>query len=644
MKAFSAEDLYLHRTLRNLSGSPGYDQLAFSVSRARREKDAYSSQIWLLDTGDGERAKRITAPEFGARSPLLDPSGKTLAFLSSRGGGGQQIHMLALDGGEGCRLTHLQQKPKSLLQWAPDRSALLLTVEMPWAEDEYDDPEAGPDRPLVVNYLPYKLDGSGPRVGHRSRLIAVDASSGDERVLVEGDFNVTQAQWSPDGRQLVYVRSRDGRQRHMSEIWLADAEGKQTRKLTDELAMVSGVAWAPDGATLALAAGKHAGDSLINLWLLDVASGKLSLPAGDAFELEGSSLVWHPDGRRLAAVSSTRGLHEVAVIDVATGDVHSFHVGLRQVVEMVASGDRLAFVAATMRRPSEIFSIGWDGRDERRHTSFNRQWSAERTRPRVIKRRFTVPDGRGGQEQIDAWLLRPPQGKGPFPLLVDFHGGPQSTALIDHEKQLYWYELIGMGWAIVAANAVGSNSYGPEFARRLRGEWGRLDLPQHMAVIDALQQEGIADDRIACAGKSYGGYLAAWAVGHTNRFKAAVVSAPITNVESHAGTSDSGYYVTPYSMEVEMDRLRSRYQELSPIDYCREINTAVLLLQGQDDQRCPLGQSEELFANFVRCSDNPAQMIIYPGGSHHLAGTGKPSHRVDYHRRLASWVQKWTCG
>jgi dipeptidyl aminopeptidase/acylaminoacyl peptidase len=214
--------------------------------------------------------------------------------------------------------------------------------------------------------------------------------------------------------------------------------------------------------------------------------------------------------------------------------------------------------------------------------------------------------------------------------------------LVDYASHVYWYELVSRGWAVVAANAVGSSSYGPEFARRVRGRWGELDLPQHLAIIDTLQGEGVADERVACTGKSYGGYLTAWAVGHADRFKAAVVSAPIANVESHAGTSDTGYYVTPYAMGLKMDELRARYHKLSPIDYCHNVSAAVLMLQGGDDQRCPLGQSEEFLANLVCCSDSHTQMVVYPGGSHHMASTGKPSHRVDYHRRLAGWVQRWT--
>src|SRR5690606_30281857 len=128
-------------------------------------------------------------------------------------------------------------------------------------------------------------------------------------------------------------------------------------------------------------------------------------------------------------------------------------------------------------------------------------------------------------------------------LLVDFHGGPHSIALIDFDAHTYWYDLCSRGWAILAVNPVGSGSYGDEFAYRIRGRWGELDLPQVMSILEQLLASGVADDRIACTGKSYGGFMSAWAIGHSSVFRAAVVSAPVANIVSHAGTSDTGYYV-----------------------------------------------------------------------------------------------------
>lgn len=181
-----------------------------------------------------------------------------------------------------------------------------------------------------------------------------------------------------------------------------------------------------------------------------------------------------------------------------------------------------------------------------------------------------------------------------------------------------------------------------EFAKRLCGRWGELDFPQYLAIIDTLQREGTADARLACTGKSYGGYLSAWAIGNCDRFKAAIVSAPVSDIQSHAGTSDTGYYVTPYAMGGEFHETADRARALSPLTHCLQVTTPTLLLQGADDGRCPIGQSEQLFANLIRCSQAPAELVVYPGGSHGLAESGRPSHRVDYHQRLCDWATRWT--
>lgn len=266
----------------------------------------------------------------------------------------------------------------------------------------------------------------------------------------------------------------------------------------------------------------------------------------------------------------------------------------------------------------------------------------EQKPPETSLRPFEVPDGKGGNERIEGWLMLPPgRAEGPFPLLVDVHGGPQSVAFVEFRKTMWRHVLCSRGWAVLALNPVGSSSYGLEFMTRLINNWGVLDLPQQLAAVRSLQEEGIVDDRMAIYGKSYGGYLAAWAISQTDVFKAAVVSAPVADIESHFGTSDSGFYVTPYAMSGEPYVNRRAARKLSPLDDMHKARTPTLLLQGVEVQRCPAGQSEEIFATLMRSSDTPVEMILYPGGDHHLAEEGSPTFRVDYVSRLVNWVEQW---
>ncbi|HET6435002.1 MAG TPA: hypothetical protein VFG18_04775 [Xanthomonadaceae bacterium] len=489
MHPFTPDDLYRHCILGGLSGSPGHQRMVFKVTRALRGEETYRSVAWGLDLARGDKPRRLTASTTSAKSPTLDPGGERLAFLASRGDGGMQVQLMTLDGGEARALTASKHRLSTIEGWSPDGRRLLLTAEVDCSEKPGEgdrdarqrtrDSASGKDAPQVARFLPYKKDGSGVIVGKRAHLFAADARSGEMAVLAEGDFDVSGAAWSPRGTRLAFVRNRSGRQRHWKDLWLADADGRHPRQRTSDLASVQKLAWSPDGRRLALIASRTEGSARTQLWLLD-AEGDAAprLLGGDDFELaSASSIVWHPDGRRLALITVHRGLQPLAIVDADSGAVTRLRDGLRQAFGLAPCGDRLVYSATSMRWTDELYSVSWEGGDARRHGAFNRKWFRRRARPQVRKRRFAVPDGNGGREKIDAWLLLPPHGRPPYPLLVDAHGGPQSGVLADFAMHTYWYPLLSDGWAVLAPNAVGSSGYGADFARRICGHWGELDFP-----------------------------------------------------------------------------------------------------------------------------------------------------------------------
>jgi dipeptidyl aminopeptidase/acylaminoacyl peptidase len=209
---------------------------------------------------------------------------------------------------------------------------------------------------------------------------------------------------------------------------------------------------------------------------------------------------------------------------------------------------------------------------------------------------------------------------------------------LDYDTNVFWQVLCAQGWAVLALDAVGSASYGREFCDRLAGHWGEYDLPQHRAAVAQLQQEGLCDDRVAISGKSYGGYMSAWAVGHCDDFRAAVVMAPVGNIETHYGTSDGGYYADPLYLGTPGHFDRKLARKLSPLQSIERATTPTLFLQGKEDERCPKCQSEELFVSMLRAGDTPAELALYAGEDHHFLGEGKPSVRADAAQRIVDWV------
>lgn len=618
MKKPTVDDLHLHIVLSSLTAAAkGWAWVTKSINR---DKDASESAVWVYRPESG--LQRVTADGYG---PAWSADGSELAFLRSIDG--PQIFIQRPESEDATQVSHLASGVSSIEQWDSPRSRFLVRVVV--------QPDAPDDSPRRINYLPYKQDGLGVVQGQSIQLHCVDAESGEAARIDCGEGDVLEAKWSPDGGTVAYIQRRAGAQRHRMDLWIK-RDGEPARQVTETLVSLSGLSWAPDGARIAVAASEIEGDSVSYLHVVEPDSGRVD-EIGHLEMTIPSAIHWDDASARLIVTEAHRGLQHIVTVDLQGDMAVLWEKPDSQVFEMATAGERIGFFAAGISDGPEFFLRSADGGEVTRISSFN-AWREDRPRLPATKRMFDVPDGEGGREQIEAWLLTP-KGDGPFPLLLDMHGGPHSMVTFEFERYVHWAPLIDRGWAILALNAVGSCSYGDTFASRICGRWGELDLPQWQAAVKCLQDEGRASQQVACFGHSYGGYLSAWALSHDMPLMCGIVSGGVINLESHTGTSDSGYYVSPYAMCGELVDVRERYRALSPISHVERIRAPVLLLQGQDDERCPVGQAEELLAALVRRDDVKVEMVLFPGASHHVSSTGRPSHRVEYYESLISWLE-----
>jgi dipeptidyl aminopeptidase/acylaminoacyl peptidase len=638
---FAIDDLYLHQKVSDIAAAPRGVALACSVRSVDRDQDDYLSCIWLVPL-DGTPRQLTRGPGLD-QSPRWSPDGGELAFVSDRSGT-PQVHVLPRDGGEAAPLGQLPGAV-SELRWMPDGQALLVTaavqVDPDWRGERPQGrrPRERKVQPQVAWKLPYKSDGLGYMLAREIHLFRLDRASGEHRQLTNGPFDVLAFGVAPDGRHLAYARTRAGRFAHRTDLWVCAADGTGERQLTHDFATVMSPLWSPDGRWIAFCATGDEGDAQTSLYLLEFATGSVRrLGDADLQVADPESVHWSSDSRSLAFVRQERGRHQVVRIGAADGALDVLVRGNRQLGAFAPVGDAFAFTVEHPSLPSEVHLCAADG-GERQLSDFNPWWK-ERTPILAETWEFDVPDGQGGTETIEGWLLRAEGASGPLPLLDDAHGGPASYALLDFETNVYWQVLCSQGWAVLALNAVGSASYGRAFCQRLAGHWGEFDLPQHLAAVRQLQAEGVCDERVAIAGKSYGGYLAAWAIGQTTLFRAAVVMAPVGNIETHYGTADGGYYADPYYMGTKERFDRPLARQLSPMAHVERATTPTLFLQGADDERCPKCQSEELFVSLMRAGRTPAELVLYPGEDHHFLGDGTPSVRVDAAERILGWITR----
>jgi dipeptidyl aminopeptidase/acylaminoacyl peptidase len=352
----------------------------------------------------------------------------------------------------------------------------------------------------------------------------------------------------------------------------------------------------------------------------------------------GRTFEWTRDGQALLFIAGDRGTMALYRAGTQDGSVSKVLDGERQIEAFATSPDarRIAFTAVWLTQPWELYAASLSGRSRELNLSnANAELRKKVDTGRLERLEYKAPDGLA----IEAFVLYPPdyRRKRTYSLAVNVHGGPHSF----HPGSRAWTEmqsLAGAGYVVLLPNPRGSTTYGEAFSEAVVRDWGGRDYEDILAGVDHLVEQGIADpDRLYIGGYSYGGFMSTWAIGHTDRFRATVIGAPVSNQVSMFGTGD----IPLFDMhEVGGTPLESpdEYRARSPVSYLANANTPVLLLHHEGDLRCPIGQSEEIF-HALKVLGKEVEFVRYPGGFH-TYNTHAPSQTVDHARRIVGWYDR----
>ena len=612
-------------------------------------EDKIVRAIWRVGTESGQPRQLTRGPADSC--PAWSPDGTRVAFLRAKDGPAQ-LWVLSIDGGEPEQLTTLPLGAGAPV-WSPDGTRIAFGAAVDLHAEADDDDKARARRaaaPIQTDRLDYQADGAGLLRTMRKHVHVLEVSTKRCRQVTSGDWHAGELSWSPDSNRLAYAAATapDADLTFCAPVYVVDAtaENAVPEQVGPSEGVSGPVTWTADGSALLVVnmSGAPTGHSRLLRVPLDggaVADLAESLdrnvmPGGPGYPGGLPQLV--DDGRAVLFCVRDRGCTHLYSVPVAGGDPRPVVAGAGRVVAgLSVAGDMAAIVLATPASLGEIVLLDLAGGTETVRTEHGATLAEVEPFERE-EREFAISDG----TVVHGWLVRDPAASGPGPLLLDIHGGPHNAwnGAAD-EVHLYHQELAARGWTVLLLNPRASDGYGERFFTAALGAWGEADAKDFLEPIDQLVAEGIADPaRLAVTGYSYGGYMTCYLTSRDGRFAAAVAGGVVSDLTSMAGTSDGGHFLSEWELGGTHWAGRDRYAAMSPLAQVDQVRTPTLVVQGAADIRCPIGQAQQWFTA-LRERGVPTGLVLYPEASHLFILDGKPSHRIDYNRRIVDWVEQY---
>ena len=647
----TAELLWSIPRVGSPSPSPDGAWVAVPVTTYDLEKNEGRGRIWLAPAkgpSPGE-PRALTAAEFSSADPAFSPDGRRLAFTRKDAKGKAQIHVLPLDGGEAEKLTDLPLgafDPK----WLPDGSGIVFAARLikgfltPEATaTELERREKDPVKAHVTEDRIYRYWDTWLTTGEVPHLFLIDPATRKPRDLTPD--SLAWFDWmdpagrydiAPDGSELAYegIIFEEQRSIMRSAIFIAPiTRGTATCITAGNPSNDSTPRYSPDGKFIVygMQHDPYFYADRVRLMAWDRAAQRSTGWIED-WDLSPTSWTFAPDGT-LALVAEQDARSSLFAWK-GSGEprrlVRGGHVsGVRS-----ARDGRLFYAWNALSQPAEIQACDLAGRGVVTLTAFT---AAALSKGSLGEVREVTFEGAYG-EKVQMFVILPPdfeEGRR-YPLVHAIHGGPHATSADWFGFRWNPHVFASPGYVCVQVNFQGSTSWGQDFAQRIQGAWADRPFEDVMRATEQLIAAGLADEqRMAAMGGSYGGYMAAWIEGHTDRFKCIV---------NHAGVYNT---LSQYASDVTQGRHKSfggePWDGLEAINGCnpahgaKGFNTPMLVVHGERDYRVPVTQGLECYG-VLKAKGVPARLLYFPDENHWVL---KPRNSLLWYREVLGWLARF---
>ncbi len=641
--------------------SPDGRTVVFTVQEWSIAKNKSTTNLWLADVASGA-TRRLTAAAASDGAPRWDPAGRRIAFTSKRGDDeNAALYVMAVDGGEAQEIVELPfavQQP----QWMPDgRSVLVVTTVIPRLAGTLSASDLAAMKKeakrrrdskmtaKVTEDRQYRYFDRYLTDDHANRLVLVNVETGelkdltpgyDRRFTVDGEVDYDVA---PDGKSIAIGLNSNAppyRDFHNNDVYLVPTDGSGTKKnLTADNAGADGSPlFAPDGKSLVFTRTEtpYYSGEFAKLWRHDLGSGK-NTPLTEALDYSIGDVQFSADGRTLWLTAEDKGVVPVFRLNADGTGLTPVHA-TGSSTQLSVEGGTVAFLNDTTSRPNELFVLAAGGGPARQLTHVNDAAVARLDLGKVESYWFK---GAAGAD-IHGWLVYPP-GYDPqkrYPLVQLMHGGPHTMNRDSWSYRWNTHVLASPGYVVTWVNRHGSTGFGEAFSRSIVNQWGDMPFEDIMKSTDHLLARfpNLDKDRLAAAGASYGGYMATWVLGHTDRFKAIINHAGVNNSYSQFATDVPHGFAkvmggTPWE---NVDGL----QRNNPMFYAKNFKTPMLVIHGELDYRVPYGNGLELYG-VLQAMGVPSRLVVYPNENHWVLS---PQNGIYWHWEMQSWLARYIGG
>lgn len=669
--ALRSADLYQLKSVSDVQLSPDGRQILYGVQHSDRPGRPYQ-QAYVVNTGTGIAAPIGTPaePRSGCR---WSPHGSWIACFG-RGDDESGLVVSAADGSNARLIAKVTGTNHPLpgsgerLAWSPDGRQIAFVSSTPGPELD----EANGDPMVITRYL-YKPTASEGLTrfndNRRLHIFVADIAAGKTRQLTDGRYYEHSISWSPRGDEIAFVSNRapDPDRFFNNDIFAVRVAGGTVRRLTDTKNAEYQPTWSPDGRSIAYLGTTRPLTSSettmedTHVWVIDATGGN-RMEAGRGIDNRQGRVEWSREGDALYFTVQERGNVRLYRLPAAGGQPEAILPARGDdgniVSWSVSKGPVIACAMATRTSPAELFisspspaSQGTpsEGREAaagfRPLTSFNRGLLSTRAIAEVEGLEYSSRDGMA----VQAFLTRPLQVNEAerHPMIAMIKGGPhgQQGPAFNAKAQIY----AGAGYAVLMVNYRGSTGYGQAFTDAIFNDQNGSEAQDVLAGVDAAlaRHKWIDPGRLGVEGGSYGGQLTNWLITQTNRFKAAVPSAGISNLVTQNYLSYYHDYLAVEFGAFPHEQWRPNAQapprllmdflwERSPIRYVANVKTPVLFLHGENDNDVPIAEAEQFYIALKDVGVDTV-MIRYPREGHGVRETG---HVADSIERSLAWYEK----